>query len=68
MTADEWRDLKATTPFGQIPILEVDGKRIAQSAAIGEQVASCLLCAAAAVTHDQHDASGSLQVATARMC
>jgi hypothetical protein len=40
LTFDEWRangDLKAAVPFGQLPVLEVDGKYIAQSAAIGEQ-------------------------------
>lgn len=38
LTFDEWRasgDLKASLPFGQLPVLEVDGKYIAQSAAIG---------------------------------
>lgn len=39
LTFDEWRadaDLKAAVPFGQLPVLEVDGKYLAQSAAIGE--------------------------------
>jgi hypothetical protein len=41
ITQDEWRELKGSTPFGQVPILDVDGKRLAQSAAIGE----CGCCA-----------------------
>jgi glutathione S-transferase len=42
LTFDEWRangDLKAAVPFGQLPVLEVDGKYIAQSAAIDHYVA-----------------------------
>lgn len=35
VTPEEWAALKATTPFGQIPVLEVGGHHIAQSAAIG---------------------------------
>lgn len=44
LTFDEWRasgDLKASLPFGQLPVLEVDGKYIAQSAAIGGWGMSC---------------------------
>jgi glutathione S-transferase len=31
---DEWGPMKASAPFGQVPLLEVDGKQLAQSAAI----------------------------------
>lgn len=36
VTQEEWAALKPQTPFGQIPVLEVGGRHIAQSAAIGE--------------------------------
>ncbi|CAJ0567973.1 unnamed protein product, partial [Mesorhabditis spiculigera] len=36
---DEWPKHKADMPFGQIPVLEVDGMMIPQSAAIGRYVA-----------------------------
>lgn len=42
MTFDEWRaadSLKAQMPFGQLPVLEVDGKFLAQSPAIDRYVA-----------------------------
>jgi hypothetical protein len=45
LTFDEWRangDLKASLPFGQLPVLQVDGKYIAQSAAIGACVRAML--------------------------
>lgn len=40
-TFEEWRnsDIKAQTPFGQLPVLQVDGKYLAQSAAIDHYVA-----------------------------
>jgi glutathione S-transferase len=34
-----WEGLKASTPFGQLPVLEVNGKVLAQSAAIARFVA-----------------------------
>lgn len=39
VTFEEWGAIKGSTPtpFGQLPCLEVDGKYLAQSAAIGEQ-------------------------------
>jgi glutathione S-transferase len=36
ITFAEWPDVKPTTPFGQIPILQVGDTVAAQSAAIGE--------------------------------
>lgn len=33
----EWAELKPQTPFGQVPVLEVDGKMLAQTSAIGER-------------------------------
>jgi hypothetical protein len=43
---EEWQKLKQEgwAPFGQLPVLEVDGKYLAQSAAIGEcgRALSCL--------------------------
>ncbi|KAK2151386.1 hypothetical protein LSH36_365g04041 [Paralvinella palmiformis] len=32
--SEDWLQLKPATPFGQVPILEVDGRRLAQSNAI----------------------------------
>ncbi|OXU20371.1 hypothetical protein TSAR_005884 [Trichomalopsis sarcophagae] len=34
MNEEDWKRIKPTTPFGQVPILEVDGKKINQSTAI----------------------------------
>ncbi|CAG9788907.1 unnamed protein product [Diatraea saccharalis] len=31
---DNWPNIKPTTPFGQLPVLEIDGKKYAQSLAI----------------------------------
>ncbi|XP_071568388.1 glutathione S-transferase-like [Temnothorax nylanderi] len=36
---NDWPKLKPTMPFGKVPVLEVDGKRIHQSVAIGRYVA-----------------------------
>uniref|UniRef100_H2ZLT1 glutathione transferase n=1 Tax=Ciona savignyi TaxID=51511 RepID=H2ZLT1_CIOSA len=36
---EEWPARKHEMPFGQMPVLEVDGKKICQSAAIGRYVA-----------------------------
>lgn len=48
---DEWPNWKAKMPFGTMPVLEVDGKMIAQMAAIGKNVSRayvavqcCLSC------------------------
>mmetsp|Transcript_10990 Transcript_10990/g.28675 ORF Transcript_10990/g.28675 Transcript_10990/m.28675 type:complete len:221 (-) Transcript_10990:393-1055(-) len=34
VTFEEWPELKSSTPFGQLPVLEVDGTTIAQAGAI----------------------------------
>ncbi|XP_026295805.1 uncharacterized protein LOC552283 [Apis mellifera] len=36
---DDWPKIKPTTPFGQVPVLDVDGKKIAQSVAISRYLA-----------------------------
>ncbi|KAK3604482.1 hypothetical protein CHS0354_019077 [Potamilus streckersoni] len=36
---DEWPEIKKTMPFGQVPLLEVDGKPLAQSYAIARYLA-----------------------------
>ncbi|GAB6028477.1 hypothetical protein CHUAL_002636 [Chamberlinius hualienensis] len=37
---DKWPALKPNTPFGQLPVLEVNGKQIAQSAALTRYLAT----------------------------
>lgn len=43
---EEWGAAKASlgAPFGQLPVLELDGKLVAQSAAIGELIQYCRAC------------------------
>ncbi|GMT37117.1 hypothetical protein PFISCL1PPCAC_28414, partial [Pristionchus fissidentatus] len=40
ITKEQWPEFKSKTPFGQMPVLEVDGKQIPQSFAIARYVAS----------------------------
>jgi len=37
--SEEWPKIKPTTPFGQVPVLEIDGKKICQSTAISRYLA-----------------------------
>ncbi|KAL3861386.1 hypothetical protein ACJMK2_007421 [Sinanodonta woodiana] len=39
ITKEEWPEIKKTMPFGQLPVLEVDGKPLAQSYAIARYLA-----------------------------
>jgi len=39
ITGDEWQAEKPNTPMGQLPVLEVDGKRFGQSIAIANYLA-----------------------------
>jgi len=39
VTMDDWKALKAKTPGGQLPVLEVDGKHLSQSMAIARYLA-----------------------------
>ncbi|XP_031842255.2 glutathione S-transferase-like [Nomia melanderi] len=36
---DDWPSIKPETPFGQVPVLEIDGKKVHQSAAISRYLA-----------------------------
>ncbi|KAK0060366.1 glutathione S-transferase 3 [Biomphalaria pfeifferi] len=36
---DKWPDIKPTMPFGQVPVLELDGKRYGQSVALASYLA-----------------------------
>nr|QVK45132.1 GSTs1 [Pagiophloeus tsushimanus] len=37
---DKWPEIKKTTPFGKVPVLEIDGKPVAQSNAIARYLAN----------------------------
>lgn len=39
-TSDEWKELKPKTPFGGLPLLEVDGRVFSQSVAIARYLAN----------------------------
>jgi len=39
-TGDDWKELKPKTPFGQLPLLEVDGKVFCQSTAVTRYLAN----------------------------
>nr|UUV68071.1 glutathione S-transferase [Dendroctonus rhizophagus] len=39
MKREEWPQLKANTPYGKVPVLEVDGKPVAQTNAIARYLA-----------------------------
>lgn len=39
LTGDQWKERKQNTPFGQLPLLEVDGKVMCQSYAISRYLA-----------------------------
>ncbi|XP_058799471.1 glutathione S-transferase-like [Phymastichus coffea] len=36
---EDWLNIKPTTPFGQVPVLDVDGKKVNQSTAIARYLA-----------------------------
>ncbi|KAH9495855.1 Glutathione S-transferase 1 [Bulinus truncatus] len=39
LARDKWPEVKPTTPFGQLPVLEIDGKQKAQSIALAAYLA-----------------------------
>jgi len=39
-TSDEWKELKPKTPFGQLPLLEVDGRAFCQSVPVTRYLAN----------------------------
>jgi len=39
-TGDDWKEIKPKTPFGQLPLLEIDGREFCQSVAITRHLAN----------------------------
>jgi hypothetical protein len=68
MDRDEWQTIKPNTPFGQVPVLEVDGKYLAQSVAIGEPAAArtpgTRSASVVAANHDLSPCPPCMQTAT----